>query len=382
MKKISIITVTFNCKNTIEATIKSVIAQKYDNYEYIIIDGASTDGTVDIIKKYEDYLACFISEQDNGIYDAMNKGLDAAIGEYVYFLNSDDTLESNALRNVAEYLQYTDADVVYGEVLYGRNGNYRLYETLPIECIDWMMPICHQSVFMKKKGRKFDLSYRIAADYNLLNEMYNKHCSFQYIPCLVGTFKAGGESDDWHRTGMEITDIACKAMLKYKKMDRITFHIITKKYIDIVNRNLFVSGDNHAQVVEFVKDYIDNKKNAYIWCTGKFANLLYDIVADAGIKIDGVIDNSYKGKKVFHGHTVEAPDILLKKKNCTIIILSDRYCEEIKEQINDMGIDSSVDVYDFKNANSEYLSRYWDELVERGRKISISFDRYMRMMNS
>ena len=90
MLKLSIITVTKNDKNYIEDCIKSVIEQKYPNYEYIIIDGGSTDGTIDIIKKYCDHISIFISEPDGGIYDAMNKGIKLATGDIVGILNSDD----------------------------------------------------------------------------------------------------------------------------------------------------------------------------------------------------------------------------------------------------------------------------------------------------
>ena len=90
--KISIITVSYNAAKTIEQTISSVVNQTYQDIEYIIIDGGSTDGTMDIIRKYEDRIAYWISEPDKGIYDAMNKGIDVATGDYVYFLGADDRL--------------------------------------------------------------------------------------------------------------------------------------------------------------------------------------------------------------------------------------------------------------------------------------------------
>jgi len=381
MKKISVITVTYNCINTIEATINSVLGQNYDDYEYIIIDGGSTDGTYDVIKKYSDRLSYCISEPDSGIYDAMNKGLEAAKGQYVYFLNGDDTLAPNVLKTVSEYMKYTDADVIFGEVLYGRNGKYRVYETLPIECMNWMMPICHQSVFMKKAERRFDLSYKIAADYKMLNEMYNEGCSFQYIPCVIGTFKQGGESDDWHRTGMEITDIACKSMLKYGNVNKVTARIITEKFIDVVSRNLFYSGNNHKEIIDFIKAYVENRNEAYIWCTGKIANNLFEIIKEAGVVISGVVDSSYEYIDVFHDFTVESPEILVGKKNCAILILTDRYCDEIRAQINDMNLDGTIKVYDFKSSNREFLMREQNGLIKRGRELCESFDQVLSSLS-
>ena len=102
--KISVITVCFNAVETIEETILSVINQTYSNIEYIIIDGASTDGTVDIVNKYRDKIACFVSEPDKGIYDAMNKAVKVAKGDWLFFINSDDVFINNeCLQNVAYY---------------------------------------------------------------------------------------------------------------------------------------------------------------------------------------------------------------------------------------------------------------------------------------
>lgn len=124
MLKISIITVCLNSVKTIEQTIRSVIMQDYDNLEYIIIDGGSTDGTMDIIRKYENYFSYWISEPDNGIYDAMNKSLKVCTGDVVAFLNSDDWYDNNVLKRVNSYFEENDVDIVsgktytvYGEVI-------------------------------------------------------------------------------------------------------------------------------------------------------------------------------------------------------------------------------------------------------------------------
>ena len=100
---ISVITVSYNAVSTIEQTILSVINQTYSNIEYIIIDGGSTDGTIDIIRRYEDKIAYWVSEPDRGIYDAMNKGASKANGEYIAFLNSDDWYELDAVSIIAQF---------------------------------------------------------------------------------------------------------------------------------------------------------------------------------------------------------------------------------------------------------------------------------------
>ncbi len=114
--KISIITVVKNSSNTIEKTIKSVLAQEYKNLEYIIIDGGSTDGTLEIIKEYKKNISIFLTEKDNGIWDAMNKGIKLANGDLVGFINSGDIYYSNALETVNHYFVENKIDFLFGSV--------------------------------------------------------------------------------------------------------------------------------------------------------------------------------------------------------------------------------------------------------------------------
>ena len=109
--KISIITVCYNCAKTIERTIKSVLSQSYPLVEYIIVDGNSNDGTVDVIRKYEQSISFWLSEPDKGIYDAMNKGIDAATGELIGFINADDFYADGAVEAIAKRYIETNADV-------------------------------------------------------------------------------------------------------------------------------------------------------------------------------------------------------------------------------------------------------------------------------
>ena len=117
---ISIITVSYNAVKTIEDTIVSVLGQTYSNIEYIIIDGGSTDGTLDIIKKYEDKITYWVSEPDKGIYDAMNKGILKATGDYLFFLGADDKITCNF--NDIIHLFKDKNTVYYGDVLFGEEG--------------------------------------------------------------------------------------------------------------------------------------------------------------------------------------------------------------------------------------------------------------------
>src|ERR1700756_1139663 len=169
--RISVITVAFNAKEKIEPTIQSVLEQHYDNMEYVIIDGGSTDGTVDIIKKYQDKIAYWISEPDKGVYDAMNKGIDAATGDWLYFLGAGDTM-LNVAANIAPLLR--DGNTVYYGDVY-RLDLKRLYDGKFSPFKLAVRNICHQAIFYPAaalKKHRYNTKYRLQADHNLNMELY------------------------------------------------------------------------------------------------------------------------------------------------------------------------------------------------------------------
>lgn len=179
--KISVITVVRNDVAHIEQTMLSVLEQSYPNVEYIVIDGGSTDGTVDIIKKYADRLAYWVSEPDGGIYPAMNKGLKHATGEWVNFMNSGDSFaDHRVLEDV-----FGDKYLLVGKQVIGGH-TYKIFAdhieemyALDGSAIYRELPFCHQSTFVRfspnHPWRFNNESYRIAADYALLYEMAEKH---------------------------------------------------------------------------------------------------------------------------------------------------------------------------------------------------------------
>ncbi|MDR2410220.1 MAG: glycosyltransferase [Bacteroidales bacterium] len=189
---ISIITVVYNGAFTLEQTILSVINQTYKNIEYIIIDGGSTDGTVDIIKKYEPHLACWVSEPDKGIYDAMNKGIDKATGEWINFMNSGDWFYDNNVITLFES-NINNCDILYGATIAFQRRKSIYCKAQEIIKIKKNMPCCHQSVFCKSnilKKHMFDLRYLICADYNLLYILYKNNAKFKKIDNIISCFEA------------------------------------------------------------------------------------------------------------------------------------------------------------------------------------------------
>ena len=207
--KISIVTAAFNSAETIRDTFDSILDQNYDDYEYIVIDGKSKDATVDIIKEYEPKFngkMRWISEKDSGLYDAMNKGIRMAFGEYVGILNSDDFFTSaDVLSSVAETLEKSPVDAVYADVEYVNPENLervvRHYSSAGFK--RWKMRIglmpAHPTFYARKelfdKFGYYRTDYKIAADYELLLRfIFVNKITTHYIPKVFVTMRTGGVS--------------------------------------------------------------------------------------------------------------------------------------------------------------------------------------------
>lgn len=195
MHKISVVTVCYNAAAVIEETILSVLNQIYSNVEYIIIDGGSTDGTVDIIKKYANRIAYWISEPDKGIYDAMNKGIGVATGDFLNFMNAGDTFfSSNVIQEVFSKPIPNDYNVIYGKTKVSYAWGTYIITPPKIHVLLKKMCLCHQSLFVRTstcKKNNFDISYRIIADYIFLRHLYQQFpLSFLYYPNVIACYNA------------------------------------------------------------------------------------------------------------------------------------------------------------------------------------------------
>lgn len=194
--KISIVTVVYNDYKNIEDTINSVLSQEYNNIEYIVIDGGSTDGTVDIIKRYADRLSYWISEPDKGIYDAMNKGIEHCTGQWINFMNCGDTFNSNdVISKIFSNQENLLADVLYGDVLLQYNNIgaiIRRYNNLKPDTVS--TNLCHQSTFIRTelmRKYKYDTSFKIAADVYFFYQIHEKEdAQFKYVPIVVANYES------------------------------------------------------------------------------------------------------------------------------------------------------------------------------------------------
>lgn len=206
--KISIITVVFNGIDTLKNCIDSVLGQKYDDIEYIIIDGASTDGTVELIKSYGEKISKFVSEPDGGLYFAMNKGITLATGELIGILNADDFYADNqVIADVAAHLQEHPTESLYADLLYVNKDEptkvVRYWKSGVLKSrrqfvFGWMPP--HPTFFVKKSVYErfgmFDTQFTSAADYELmLRFLYKEHISATYLPRVTTLMRIGGKSN-------------------------------------------------------------------------------------------------------------------------------------------------------------------------------------------
>lgn len=205
MDKVTIITVCYNAEKHIRDTMISVLEQEYCNIEYLVIDGKSKDNTVYIAQQcrelYPHMNCCIISEKDNGIYDAMNKGIDLATGEWILFMNAGDKFHSSKVVSLFFSKKYDErVSAVYGNTVRIHNGKRIFVEGKPLWEIrkGFPLPFCHQSIFvrccyLKEKG--FDTAYKQAADYKFFCEMYLQKVYFEHIDVIVSDYLMGGISE-------------------------------------------------------------------------------------------------------------------------------------------------------------------------------------------
>jgi len=198
---ITIITVSYNAVTVIEETIKSVLNQTYKNIEYIIIDGGSTDGTKEVIKKYANQLSYWISEPDKGIYDAMNKGISKANGEWINFMNAGDSfVDNNVLEKVSKFLN-NGFGITFGDTIVEKNGKKIIHYATPFykkEKLHHKMGFNHQSTFVRTdlaKKNPFDLKYKLAADYNMIISLYRAGAKFNQLNFAIALYDLNGISN-------------------------------------------------------------------------------------------------------------------------------------------------------------------------------------------
>ncbi len=205
MKKLTIITINFNHKDGLLRTIESIVNQTFTNYEWIVVDGGSTDGSKELIEQYQDHISWWCSELDKGVYNAMNKGIAHATGEYLNFMNSGDIFATPTILEEI-FSQTHDADVLYGIMVRGSfDGPWNNMAMLKSHINWWDFWDCtfnHQATFIKndiyQKYGGYDESYYVLADWRHFAQLICvEHCSYEYIPKKIAIYEGGGISDDY-----------------------------------------------------------------------------------------------------------------------------------------------------------------------------------------
>ena len=199
---VSVVTIVLDGEDNLEETILSIINQTYKNIEYIVIDGGSKDDSINIIKKFEDKIAYWISEPDRGHYYAYNKGIDSCSGDYVNFMNCGDKFcKNDVIENIFNKVnsECIDADIIYGDIIKEDvdSGLSYIYKNHPLNKLSERMVFGFQSVFIKRSvinKYKFNVKYKISADYNLLATCYLNNYKFYYSNILTGVYRSGGIS--------------------------------------------------------------------------------------------------------------------------------------------------------------------------------------------
>ncbi|GAB3993572.1 glycosyltransferase family 2 protein [Spirosoma daeguense] len=220
MPTISIITITYNAEQFLERTIQSIVAQDATDYEYIIIDGASKDGTLGIAKQYEHYVTRLISEPDKGLYDAMNKGQYVATGEYIWFMNAGDELhDAKTLSNLLNRIKATQADVYYSDALFVQNDGGRRSgtavglrsqvtpHTLP-HTLTWRdmalgMKVCHQAFVARRSIAPDYPINNLSADLDWEIRCLKAAKAIEFLPFVLCKYLVGGLSVQQHRRSLQ-----------------------------------------------------------------------------------------------------------------------------------------------------------------------------------
>ena len=257
--KISVITVCFNAEKVIEETMRSVLGQTYQNIEYVIVDGCSEDKTMDIVRSYEfDQRVRVISEPDNGLYDAMNKGSMFASGDYIQFLNAGDLLiDKTVIEQVAGRIKESDADIVYGDIVYrypDQSTNVRVYGQFCSSLFYYLLGDCinHQAIFARRecfRKHQFDLTYRICADREWMIRIKKAGYSFKALNMIICEY-----SLDENSTSIRNEDIyyeeAARCVRKHLKMgywlylliDRIRHGELSAKILHGIYKMMFIKA--------------------------------------------------------------------------------------------------------------------------------------------
>lgn len=334
---ISIITVVYNAVNVIEKTINSILNQGND-VEYVIVDGGSIDGTWEIVQKYKDKISCCIHEKDNGIYDAMNKGVRAASGDVLMFINAGDELVSGSINKIKRiFNEHPEIDILLGRVFYSKSGS-RIGISKQIREIPWYgMPCCHQGVAARKNTIEeldyFSLTYAICSDFDWLYKSYQEGYNFYWCNEILATYDIEGVSST---NKYLLLEEATKIALIYCGCDENRTKIFErydrrKKELQREKENREII--NNKEYLQIADTFFDGY-SYYIWGAGFEGMECCQLLLDLGKKVESFVDSNQELVNLIPnimGIKLVSPGNFLTEKN--VIIASKNYEKEIEKDL-------------------------------------------------
>lgn len=355
--KISIITACYNAEKTIEQTILSVLNQTHENIEYIIIDGASTDRTMDIVEKYRQKVDVIISEPDQGIYDAFNKGVFNATGHYIHFLNADDYfVDKNVISKITSFIDENEFPIVaYGGVLVKDEKSGYIKEINKYVSIKEMSEgsmIPHQAIFVKREKilefKGFDINYKIASDLDLLSKLYLKYEKwFKYVPLRVVVFRLGGISSE----------------LLNRQLLRNEYQEILRKHFNS-NFNIGKETNNEAYLKAWMQSILFSNKRisnvlkeksierVVIFGSGEISNMVAKDFTDNGIVVEAFLDNNIQTHNlVMNSIEIVSPTWLIENSNkiqAIIFGFEGNHEEEVLKQLAVFNLSKNIEYYSWR----------------------------------
>jgi glycosyltransferase involved in cell wall biosynthesis len=385
-KKLSIITINKNNASGLRKTIESVICQTFKDFEYIIIDGASTDNSINIIKNYSKYINYFSSESDNGIYDAINKGIKVAIGEYCLFLNSGDYLISNSVLTKAFQHNFFE-DIIYGDVLFENNLKQKILKKqdsalsiLNFEFNANWNRINHQNSFIKRTlflqiGLYRTDLFLISDQVFFVKAIFEYGATYRYIPIALSVYNLNGISTingmNYHQEMNKYMSDLFKHPIIYNSIKSIAFYDkvwntpLVKSWYNFYNaiselmlkikrffgKDFYYNNSKYLKLEQnkelvLKKIKIPKNKKLLVWGTGDDGIRVYQYCSEHKIFIYGFLDsNEAKRQYAFFGRPVFAPEFAFENKaqDFFIAIASRNYCEEISAICKKAGLVENKD---------------------------------------
>ncbi len=367
--RVSVITACLNSIKTIEQTILSVMGQNYENIEHIIVDGGSTDGTLDVIRYYSERNGNikWISEPDRGIYDAMNKGLMLAGGEVIGILNSDDWYEKNAIIRVVNRFAATEADMIYGRIrMVYSNGFCRIKLNPNISEVYYQMPAPHPASFIKREVYNelgnFDIHYGIAADYEMLLRIYTTQKKIVELPEVLTNFRENGASRKNLRMCAEETrEISYRYLKCFPQIcNAENIEKVYQGYLRIAERDDLENRIKNLPDVTLIaqKKKIFGVRDVYLFGAGLSGAESNIFLRNIDVKVRCFWDNDRKKKGTcFCDIPVDQPSNEMKGK-IFILIATKKYKSDIENNLRNLGYEEGVDflgMEEFKDRLLEHI---------------------------